>query len=1056
MKKKHYIILILTILLGFSANAQRTVSGTVKSAADGESFAGAVIQLVGTNIGTKTNSDGDFTIQVPEANKNGKLKVSYIGYKTNFVAITSDKLTISLSEDKLKVDEVVVTALSIKRDKRSLGYSTSIVSGDNITQAGASSTLTGIQGKVTGANISNNGGTPGSSTSILLRGPKSFTGNNQALIVVDGVPINNSSFQNSDNLNNSVDFGNRLNDINPNDIESLTVLKGAEGAALYGSLAANGVVIITTKSAKKGSKKTKDVNITFNSNLQLQNPLVLPELQSSFGQGAYGNYDSRENWSWGAPLDGIKRPWGNAIVDADGVSRIRVKPFTAISDNLRNGFNTGSIFTNDVSVSKAFDKFDFYFSYQNTAQKGIVPNTGLDKNSLRLNLGLDVLDNLKVNMNINYVNSKIKNSIQGQANTSFYNNLLQIPVDIPIEELKDYNNPYNNITNYYGAYTFNPFLMVDYNNANNIVNRINTSTTITYNPVKWLTITERLGFDNYTDSRYIRSNKFTNTNQNPNIGSEIGNYSEDIRQNTLVNNDLMILSKRSITPDLEMTGMVGFNIYSDNLKRTLSSTAGLAIPNYYNLSNSDGRPTNSNTEFWRLKYGFYGDFGVSYKNYFFVNITGRQDWSSTLPAEKRSYFYPGISSSFVFTELWKDDFITFGKLRASWTQIGNDAPNYSLSTVYNAAGVSDGFNNSSVISPFIGSDGSTQVPGFSQSNLAGNPTLRPEIISTWEIGADLGLLKDRIGVDFALYKSTTTDGIIQVDVAPSSGFTSRYVNAGKMENFGYEINLRATPILSKKIKVDAFMNFTQNENKVIEVMPGIQRLSLGGLSGASNYVDAGSPYGVFFANGYQRSPDGRIVADATTGLPILNGQLVKMGSYLPKYQIGFGANITINKRLRASILFDYKKGGVLYSRTKDLVEFLGSGVTTTINNREDYVIPNTVNLVNGQYEENTTAVSVQDWMTQQSDGENNIIDASYFKLREASISYSFPISEKFSKFVKSIDISIFGNNLAVWLPSVNKYVDPEINSFGTGNVQGIDFSNIPSVRSIGANFKLTF
>jgi hypothetical protein len=474
------------------------------------------------------------------------------------------------------------------------------------------------------------------------------------------------------------------------------------------------------------------------------------------------------------------------------------------------------------------------------------------------------------------------------------------------------------------------------------------------------------------------------------------------------------------------------------------------------LSNSDGRPTVSNAESWRLKYGFYGDFGVSYKNYFFVNITGRQDWSSTLPAEKRSYFYPGISSSFVFTELWKDDFITFGKLRASWTQIGNDAPNYSLSTVYNAAGVSDGFNNSSVISPFIGSDGSTQVPGFSQSNLAGNPTLRPEIISTWEIGADLGLLKDRIGVDFALYKSTTTDGIILVDVAPSSGFTSRYVNAGKMENFGYEINLRATPILSKKIKVDAFMNFTQNENKVIEVMPGIQRLSLGGLSGASNYVDAGSPYGVFFANGYQRSPDGRIVADATTGLPILNGQLVKMGSYLPKYQIGFGANITINKRLRASILFDYKKGGVLYSRTKDLVEFLGSGVTTTINNREDYVIPNTVNLVNGQYEENTTAVSVQDWMTQQSDGENNIIDASYFKLREASISYSFPISEKFSKFVKSIDISIFGNNLAVWLPSVNKYVDPEINSFGTGNVQGIDFSNIPSVRSIGANFKLTF
>jgi hypothetical protein len=276
-----------------------------------------------------------------------------------------------------------------------------------------------------------------------------------------------------------------------------------------------------------------------------------------------------------------------------------------------------------------------------------------------------------------------------------------------------------------------------------------------------------------------------------------------------------------------------------------------------------------------------------------------------------------------------------------------------------------------------------------------------------------------------------------------------------MTNTGYEIALRATPVLKTNFKLDLFLNFTQNENIVNEVFPGVNRLSLGGISGASNYIDVGSSYGTFYASGYDRSPDGKLVVDAVSGLPVSSGSLVKMGTYLPKYTMGFGGSVTLYKRLKASILFDYKNGGVMYSRTKDLVEFLGSGITTVVNDRADYVIPNTVNLVGGNYVANTTAANVESWKTA-GVAEDYMIDATFFKLRELSLGYSVPIKASVGKFVKAIDVSLYGNNLMLWVPESNKYVDPETNSFGTGNVQGIDFSNIPSVRSIGGKFKLTF
>ena len=1063
MQRKKLLFLWLAAILHMSLIGQRQITGTVTNATDNSGMPGVTIVIEGTSAGTRTDGEGKYKLNVPEklAGSTLKLKATFLGYKTKFTTLsaTNNTADFSMAEDKLMLDEVVVTAQAIKREKRSLGYGTVTVRNEELTQGGATSALTGLQGKTTGATINNVGGTPGSSTSIVLRGPKSFTGNNQALIVVDGVPINNSSFQNDDNLNNSVDFGNRLNDINPNDIESITVLKGAEGAVTYGSLASNGVIVITTKSAKKSGKKGSDFGVTINSNARFQSPLMLPELQTKFGQGGNGLYDSRENWSWGPALDGVIRPWGNPVMLADEngnmVSQIRVKPFSAIKDNLRNAFNTGKLFTNDIALTKSFEKADVYFSYQNTHQEGIVPNTGLDKNSFRLNLNSEIRDNLRLGVNFNYINTSIENSIQGQSNSSFYDNVLQTPVDISYNELKDLNNPFNNITNYYGAYTYNPYQMVEYNRAKSNVNRFITNATISYNPISWLTLTNRFGLDNYTDSRNFQENKFTNTNQHPTQSNSIGKYAEEIYQNTLINNDIMASVSQNITKDLKYNVMAGFNVFSDKLKTTSAQTAGLAIPNFYNLSNSDGRPSNENEELNRLKYGIYGSFDVDYKNYFFFSVMARQDWSSTLPAEKRSYFYPSVNSSFVFTELWKDKTITFGKIRASWSQVGKDAPINSLNTVNVPYDVTDGFQNTNVKTPFIGSNGTTQVAGYSQSNNAGNPELRPEMITSWEIGTELGFFEDRASLDMNINGSETNDGIIRVDVAPSTGYSTRWINAGRMTNFGFEVMLKALPIVRKNFKLEVNWNYTNNKNTVTQVYPNVKQLSLGGINGASVYVDSGSAYGTFYVNSYDRSPDGQIVVDATSGLPVASGKLMKSSTYLPDYTMGFGLTATIFKRLKAAITFDYSKGGVFYSRTKDIVEFLGSGVTTELNNRQDYVLPNTVNLVGGVYVPNTTPVFLQDYFTQ-GIAEDYMVDRTFFKLRELSLSYSFPVKASWNKYVKSIDLSLFGNNLLLWIPESNKYVDPEINSFGTTNVQGIDFSNIPSVRAIGANLRLSF
>lgn len=347
---------------------------------------------------------------------------------------------------------------------------------------------------------------------------------------------------------------------------------------------------------------------------------MLPELQDKFGQGGNGVYDSRENWSWGPALDGVIRPWGNPVMlpDANGnmVSQIRVKPFSAIKDNLRNAFNTGKVFSNDIALTKSFEKADVYFSYQNLYQEGIVPNAGQDKNTFRLNLNSEIKDNLRIGVNFSYINTAIKNSIQGQGDASFYNNVIQQPVDISYDELRDLNNPFNNITNYYGAYSYNPYQLVEYNKAKSNVNRFLTSATVNYNPISWLSLTNILGVDYYTDARTFQENKFTNTNQHPTQASVPGKYAESIYQNTLINNDLTAAVNREITKDLNYTARLGLNIFSDKLINTYSQTSGLAIPNFFNLSNSDGRPVTENSSAHRLKYGVYGSFDVNYKNYF--------------------------------------------------------------------------------------------------------------------------------------------------------------------------------------------------------------------------------------------------------------------------------------------------------------------------------------------------------------------------------------------------------------------------------------------------------
>ena len=1076
MRKKLLLLFSLVVFVFGTTNAQTSpIKGTVKNE-QGIAVAAASIRVKNTNTGTQTDDGGNFTLVVAPGKT---LIISAVGYGITEIK-AQDNLHITLKEKNSELTEVVVTANAIKREQRSLGYAASTVKAAELTVGESSSALTSLSGRVAGLNVTSNTGAPGGSTRVVLRGGSSITGNNEALIVVDGIPYDNADNIGGTNNLSAVNFGNRGNDINPDDIASVTILAGPAAAALYGARASNGALIITTKSGA-ASKKAE---ITFNSANTFSSILKLPKFQNQYGQGYYTGVNSSgqltyntedwgDNFSWGAPFTGQVLPWGQ---DINGVQL--TKPYSAVTNNIRDFFSTGFATNNDIGISSGTDKASYYLGLNALNSNGIYPTNVDDYNkySVRFNGKANLSDNFYTTINFNYVKISSGNVSGGQSGGSVLGNLYQTPRDISINRMGNLNYPYYGYgTNTYGFYNefyISPwYQLANFRNFDD-VDRITGAFTLGYKPTSWLDVLERVTEDFSADRRRLDAPKYDYVPADPGVNgnppaypsnaivSNNGSYEEDVYDIGELNHDLMITAKHNFGSDFAGSFMVGNNIRLNNTTTTTTQTnpsSGLIAPGWYNFGNSNGPVYATDVRTVQRRVSAYANLDLSYRNMLYLDATARNDWSSTLPVGANSFFYPSVSGSWIFSELLKGtaagNIINYGKVRASWAQVGNDAGPYLLYTTYSQGNISDGFTNGgNTLFPFNG------TPGFMINNLLGDPNIKPEITTSSEVGTELGFLNNRLSLVANLYTNKSKNQIVQSSVAPSSGYLYSTVNAGVIQNKGIELTLHGTPIRTHDFTLDLFGTYTKNVNKVLS-LPNNAQIVIGGFTGMAIVAQPGLPYGEFYATNNQTDGKGHTVVSAADGLPVTTATAQYLGSYDPKYMASLGGTLTY-KSWSLSFLFDTKQGGVYYSQTKANIDFNGTSLETGgVRNPQIWAgsVINTGTASQPNYVPNTTAPYIkQDYFTSDLPTGQNVIDASYIKLRSLQLAYQIPGNRLGRTPFGQVSVSLFGNNLFLWAPKSNKYVDPEMNSSGSGNEQGFDFTAQPSVRNYGFNIKATF
>ena len=1079
MKNLYLTILVLVTLWTNIHGQVRDITGTVTDQADNSPIPGVSVRIRGTATGAATDPQGRYRLS---ASAGAILEFSAIGYTTATVTIAaSNVINVALNANDRQLSDVVVTANAIRREKRTLGYSAPTINNAELRQGQAPNLINSLTGRVAGVNITTTSNTPGASSRVVLRGGSSIAGNNQALIVVDGVPIDNSSVIGGGSSLSSVDFGNRGNDINPEDIASVTVLKGPAAAALYGSRASNGALIITTKSGTQGAKK---MEITFNTSNSFSSILKLPDLQNEYGQGYYTDIDAqgnasyendpKENWSWGAPFNGIVQPWGQQI-DGERLT----KPYEAVPNNIRDFFTTGFSTDNNLSFSGGGDKTTFFLGLNSLNSNSIFPGNKdvYNRYNVRFNGTAAFSNKFTAGIAFNYSKINSNQVAGGQGGASVYNNVLQTPRDIPLQDLRDLNNKFygygytdaNGILRadrygYYGAYTMNPYWVLEnYNNFND-VDRVTGNFNIGYKPFDWLDIKERLGIDSYTDRRmqqapkyaYIPADEAGNYSATANAANNNGLYQIDqLNVNELVH-DLMATASFKVSDNLSGSLMIGNNIRHRNTttnSQATNASGGLVVPGWYNLANSNG-PVDIITDFIskRRLIGLYADLNLSFKDMLFLEATARNDWSSTLPAASRSFFYPSVSTSFLFSEVLKDNdafnFLSYGKLRASYAQVGNDTDPYQLMTTFFRGEISGGFGSTTF--PF------GNVAALMSGSTIGNPDLKPEKTNSFEIGTELGFFQNRISLDFSYYANRSKNQILSIPIPGSTGYGFSVVNAGEVRNNGVELSLRGTPVKTAGgLSIELFATYTKNNSEVVELLPGIEQVSIGGYSGMSIVAAVGRAYGEFYAVDNLKDAQGRTVVDAQTGLPVQTSSAQYLGSYNPKYQASIGTNIKY-KNFALNALFDTKHGGVFYSRTRDIMGFNGTSAESG-GPRIGVIFPNSVYIDQaGNTVENQSATyNKQDYYSDLVAGQH-IVDASFVKLRSLSLSYQFSKNFLKNSPLGALTVGLFGNNLFIWTPKSNQFADPEVNSAGAGNAQGFDYTAQPSVRNYGINIRASF
>jgi len=1095
MRKKLYLGFCALVLFTIPSFAQKiTVTGKVTDE-KGEPVGRASIIEKGTKNGVSADNNGIFSLKVDSKSTISVMALDFITKEVK----AAPYLVITLSQDQKSLSEVVVTALQSTKNKNAVVYANQTVKNEDLNAVTNRSAINALQGKVAGVKITQSSGAVGASTRVVLRGETSLTGNNNALIVVDGVPLNNSSASGGGGTgiggdrDNYVDFGNRANDINPDDIESMTILKGPAATTLYGSRGSAGVVLITTKKGKGTEGRPK---VSFSSSASTERVYLVMKQQNKFGSGyktcngCGGGTDifMGENFSWGAELDGRMIPWTAVPVDGNGnplplnngkIEQL-IRPYSYVKNHLSSFFDYGSTFRNNVSIDGGDGKYSYYLSYTNFDNKGIISGTNYKKNNILLNATANFSKKLSSNFSLNYTKINQRGATEGgypfgySSGTPAYSFALQTPVNIPFSEMRDYNSPYQDFKGFYAQYSINPYYILGEQEVRNTVDNILASAALNYTPFNNLTITGKASTNIITSSvteknpvfRYARSyswadgelSDFNSARSNFSLGS----YKESMVRRNDLNIDLFATYSKSINA-FKLGATVGFNSLEQQVQGVSGTTnGGLVIPKFYSLNNSKSLPTADNSASKYRLMGAYANLSGAYKNAIFLEYSARNDWSSTLPAGKRGFFYQAGGISYVATNSLdiKSNTLSYLKIRGNVGSSGKDAPLYSLNNYFTSnPTILDYGNDFQIFFPFNG------TPGAQKSSVIGNANLKPELTLTYEGGVDIGLFKDRVTIEYTYYHTNSTNQIVSVNLPWSTGYSSIPLNIGRMVNKGHELAIRATPIKTKSLDWKLFVTYSKNMNTVVSVAKdyGLNELNVyTGLvhfsgHGTMNMVAReGMPFGTFKGTDFVYDDKGSIVVDAN-GNPKQSSEQKYLGSVQPKYLASFGTDINY-KRLQLHVLFDAKVGGKFFSATKMSTEFNGTAYTTLYNDRKPFVIPNSVTEdENGKLVSNTIETNAYQYYGKTLPASGYLLDASFLKLREVSLSYSIPNRSLRKLPFASMSFGVFAKNLKYWVAKENTFADPEVSGVGgASNAQGIETSTTPTSRSFGAELKFTF
>ncbi len=1071
MKKTLPQLILLLVFAATALQAQKEISGSIVDL-DGP-LIGATVMVEGTTLGTVTDFDGKFILTIP--NEAAYLLFSYTGYGSQRIEIgTTDIFEVELEDSGVDLGEVVVTALGVKREKKAIGYAVQDVKAEEIAETRSTNVVNGLSGKVAGLQVSA-GNVPGGGSQVTIRGNSSVLGNNQPLYVIDGVPMEGdfAAPTGGDAANNNV-YGGGISEISPDNIESITVLKGANAAALYGSRAANGVILVTTKSGASAEGLT----ISYAGSVTSEQPFVSPQFQNTYGGGTGGvtwyadgrnggvEVDDRAleqfravypdaplvgtagvDESWGAPMDGrMVRTWWSGQETA---------PLNPVPDSWDNFWDTGRTFNNTVSLANNYGSGNFRFSFGNLEQKGILYNNDYSRNNFRLNLDQELAPKLKISVASEYIKSHSDNRQQpvlwelatwhhrhdDWGLLRDYEQFMDVHITRDGDEY-----PY---ANWQHSFASNRFYEQTNLTSANDKDRFLGNISLTYEFLPQLSLMVRGGTDLWTDTR----RSVTRNERIKSFTERTQSFSEDVLRRQETNIDFLLSYNDYFGENLSISALAGGNHRSNYFKRNYVGVNDATINGLYNVANNASQNTNISRIEEKEVNSFFGSVSLGFKNFLYLDVTGRNDWSSTLPTENNSYFYPSVSLSGVITDALKMNsrILSYAKVRGSWAQVGSDTDPYRLTQVFNPT-----------------TSWNATTPLFREQGTIASTGLRPERTTGKEVGTELRFLRGRIGLDVTLYEQTTSDQIISVAVSRSTGYDSKLINAGKIRNRGVEVVLSGAVIDLPNFGWNVNLNYARNRNTVLELFTDasgneLETIVLHSRRGLSLEARVGEAFGTLFGSGYARVEggefDGQIIYE--NGIPVKDPDLKILGNTTPDWIGGIRNEVRLGP-VRISALIDAKIGGDIAEESSSIAQQTGVSPQSGIGREEGVIGVGVVNIgddENPRYVTNDIVAptrNVVGALSVRYANEGAIFDASYVKLREASISYALPksITDKIG-VLSAASVSVIGRNLAM-LYSNHSNIDPEMNVYG-GNLQGaLYYTSIPSTRSVGVNLNLTF